>query len=531
MTIADYISVRLKDYGVSAVFSLTGGLCMFLTDALHRAGIRQLFHHHESHAVIAADGYARQSGKLGVVLVTGGPGATNTITALTGAYQDSSPVLVLAGQCRTTSTRRNYTLFGVRQFGTFEVDILPMVEPVTKYAARVDRMVQVQLDQAIATATSGRPGPVFLEVPLDVQEEEYREHGYYFPTVRESFDNVNPAQLHAMLEASQKAQRPLILAGYGVRVAGKVDAFQAWVERLGCPVVTTQFGKDVLYYDHQQFVGHIGIRGDQAAANAVKEADFILAVGCSMHEQTVGYDPSKFAPQAVKFIVEPDKAVIQRAQVIHETKRLTNAHWLNCGMEAVVGVQVGLSHNVCYWLKQCQEWKHQYPATSSFRTESNLEDMYATANRLSEALPDDCTIITDSGCSWYIMGQALRLKKGQRFLSSGSLGSMGWAMPAATGAALAGSKVVVITGDGSFHMAAHELSVWRRHKLPIILYVLDNGGYSCIRRTQNQFCGNRHIGIDFPSGMPRASVEYVSNAYGWIINHVHCRPDQEFFTP
>ena len=303
--VADYIARTVAGSGADAFFMVSGGMMMHLMDAFGRTRMRYYCNHHEQACAMAADAYARQTGKLGVCLATSGPGATNLLTGLVGAYQDSVPVLFLTGQCKRKETARWRGLKGLRQCGFLEVDIVPIVESVTKYAAFVDEPADIRyhLEKAIHLATTGRPGPVLLDLPLDVQGAtvDPAEMRPYVPDPGAPASDFSPEDLQRVIDAVQNAERPLLLAGHGVRSAGLADEFRSRVELWQVPVITSMMAKDLLPENHPLLVGQAGQRGNRGANLAIQSADVIVALGCSLHLQTVGYEGDLFAPNARKF--------------------------------------------------------------------------------------------------------------------------------------------------------------------------------------------------------------------------------------
>ncbi len=528
MRVADYIATTLETHGVRAAFLLSGGGMMHLIDAVGRlTKLRYYCHHHEQACAMAADGYARQTGGLGVVYATSGPGATNLLTGLVGAWQDSTPLLFLTGQSKSSQTIHGSGITGLRQFGTFEVDIVPIVRSVTKYAAVIEKPSQARyhLERALRAATTGRPGPVLLDVPLDVQG------AVVDPARLEGCDESPPTpprlsaeDFRAIWSALRSARRPLILAGYGVRCAGVVSQFRESIARWRLPVVTTQLAKDILPFDHELFIGHPGVRGDRAGNFAVQNADVIVSLGCSLHAQTVGYDAEQFAPRARKFMVDPDDAILQRASVGVERRIQADiADFLLQSRE------IGAVAGDPAWQSRCSEWKRRYDVRREPHPCGGPGDpinYYELADRLSDSLSGNETIITDCGSAWYVLGQGLRIKGQQRFLSSGAMGTMGFTLPACTGAAVAAPErmIVGVTGDGSLQTNVHELAVHKHHQLNIKLFVVDNDGYLSIRNTQRQYFRGFLVGSSVESGVWLPPIGAIAAAYG--LPFVDC-PDRQ----
>lgn len=511
---ADYIAQRLQEWGVDTVFMLSGGGMMHLVDSVGRAeGLRAVCNHHEQCSAIAADALARFSGRIGVCYATSGPGATNILTGLVGAWQDSSPVLFLTGQSKSTQTIQGSGIAGLRQFGTFEVDIVPIVKSVTKYAVMVTdpKTIRHHLEKAFYLATTGRPGPVLLDLPLDVQgaliEPETLEG--YVP--EESVVQPSSHDITKIIEILSKAKRPLILSGVGIRAAGAVDLFRRVVECMDIPVVTSQLGKDVLFYDHPLFVGHSGPKGDRAGNFAVQTADVILSLGCSLHSQTTGWENSFFAPDALKIQVDIDEAVLAREQLNVDIKVKSDVTAFLQGIKPLIGN--GFANEA--WRTTCLSWKERFAVNREphDRT-SEAVNYYDFAEALSCALTGDESIITDAGSAFYAMGQGFRLKENQRFISSGSLGAMGFALPAANGVATASdSATICVTGDGSLMTNIHDLAVTSHYKLNVKLFVLNNDGYLSIRNTQRDFFNGMYVGTSPDSGVFIPSLESQAMTY------------------
>lgn len=513
--VADYIASRLLEMGAKHVFLLNGGMMMHLVDALGRpGGLRYICNHHEQASAMAADGFARHTGKLGVCYATSGPGATNILTGLVGAWQDSTPVLFLTGQIKSTQTIHGSGIPNLRQFGTFEVDIVPIVQSVTKYAQLVmdPLTIRFHLEKALHIALSGRPGPVLLDLPLDVQGAlidpdqlvGYTPEVLQLDPATESIDTVM-----ALLLA---AKRPLILAGYGIRCAQAVEQFQLLAEKFDIPVATTQLGKDVLFYEHPLFVGHPGPKGDRPGNFAVQTADLILSIGCSLHSQTTGWENDLFAPNAIKIQVELDPAILAREQV-HVS------HKIQAGSLEFINAMLAKPAPVCDWTAWrdcCQSWKRRYPVRlDAHERHAGGVNYYHFAEALSTVLDRDACVVADAGSAFYVMGQALRLKSGQRFISSGSMGAMGFALPTANGAAVAGGPgaTVCVTGDGSLMTNVHELATMSHYRLNVKLFVINNDGYVSMRNTQRDFCGGHYVGADRESGVFIPTMESLAASY------------------
>lgn len=523
--VADFIASHLSEIGVKTVFLVSGGGMMHLIDAVGRtAGLRYMCNHHEQASAIAADAYARQTGALGVCYATSGPGATNILTGLVGAWQDSSPVLFLTGQCKRSETIRWTGIQGLRQYGTFEVDIVPIVTPVTKYAVFLDdaRKVRYELEKAIHCAVSGRPGPVLMDVPLDIQGAPIDPDaldGYSVPSEPEcGCDDV----ARDILDRIRSAKRPLVLAGWGVRCAGAVPLFRDLVHALGVPVAVSPLGKDALAYDDPLFVGHPGVKGDRAGNFAVQTADLIVALGNSLHTQTTGYEFDRFAPGACIIQIDPDAAVLSK-KTVHVDIRVNRS--IVPVMNALVR-HAGSNWDASAfqpWRTRCMDWKARYAVSlEPHRRGDGPVNYYEFADVLSDVLSGDETVVADAGSGFYVMGQGLRLKGSQRFISSGSMGAMGFSLPAGLGVCAADPKrmVVCVTGDGSLQTNIQELQTLKHNQLNLKLFVIENDGYVSIRNTQNSFFKGHFVGSSRDSGVSMPELAGIAHAYG--IAYVAC---------
>jgi acetolactate synthase-1/2/3 large subunit len=522
--VADYIAKAVEGLGTDSFFMLSGGMMMHLMDAFGRTKMRYYCNHHEQACAMAADAYARQTGKLGVCLATSGPGATNLLTGLVGAYQDSVPVIFLTGQCKRKETVRWRGIEGLRQCGFLEVDIVPIVKSVTKYAAFVDQPADIRyhLEKAIHLATSGRPGPVLLDLPLDVQgapvnPEEMRP---YVPESTAPASDFSPDALQRVMEAVRRAERPLVLAGHGIRCAGLAEEFCRLIERWQVPVATTFMAKDLVPDAHPLFVGHPGPRGNRGANFAVQSADVILIMGCSLHLQTVGYEGDLFAPKALKIQIDLDRALLQRDSTGAQWKLAWDLHEYLPALARDVTPYSGLG-----WQAACRSWKRSYSSRNEphvLGEPGDLVNLYEFVDQLSDALSGDETILTDAGQPHPILAQAFRQKAGQRYLNPGSLAEMGWALPASLGAAVAAphKQVVSVFGDGSLQPNIQELQTLAHHRFNIKTFVINNGGYASIRNTQKNFFQGFFVGSTPGSGVTFPDLRKICEAYG--LPYVRC---------
>jgi acetolactate synthase-1/2/3 large subunit len=500
---------------------LAGGMMMHLMDAFGRQqGIRYYCHHHEQAAAMAGDGYAKQTGKLGVCLATSGPGATNLLTGLVGAWQDSTPILFLTGQCKRCDTMRASGITGLRQYGFLEVDIVPIVESVTKYAAFVEspERTRYHLEKALHLARSGRPGPVLLDIPLDIQGASV-EISECEPFVPESMPQAIASEIEIdwLLDQIGNSRMPLILAGNGIRCAGLTPIFRQLLDSLPVPVVTSLMAKDLLPYEHPLFVGHPGPRAERAANFAVQSADLILIMGCSLNLQTTGYEGPLFAPNAHKIQIDLDHALLEREKIGVQTKRAWDLQqYLPLLLERA------RRRHICpqlTWLDACHNWKRSYQVIHEPHELGEADgpvNLYEFVDRLSAAVPADATILTDAGQPHPIMAQTWRTKDGQRYLNPGSLAGMGYALPASMGVAAAepDRMVVAVIGDGSLQTNIHELQTLVHYGFNLKLFVINNGGYGSIRNTQSSFFKGFYVGSTPETGVSMPDTRKITDAYG-----------------
>ncbi len=532
--VSDYIAEFLESKGVDRAFMLSGGGMMHLQDALsRRTKLKYVCNHHEQAATYAAEVYGRQRESLGVCYVTSGPGAANAVTGMVSAYQDSSPLMVISGQTKVSDTIRGTQQMGLRQLGTFEVDMLPIVQSITKYAVFLDdpSMVRFHMEKAYHLAMSGRPGPVYLEVPVDVQGAPIDPDSLRaWDEEIESLPQASKADAVSVLDALLAAERPLILGGHGIRCAKETERFVRLADKLGVPVITTQMACDLIPYDHPLYIGHPGGKGDRAGNFSIQSADVILFIGCSLRSQTTGYELDRFAPTAKKIHVDPEAAVLASTRLGIETQIRSCVGSFLRTLEEVVddrGESKGQFTGQA-WLERTQGWKQKHPvALEAHQREEGGLNYYDVIEGISVACQGAETIIADAGCAFFISGQAFRSKKGQRVIFPGALAQMGYTLPAVTGACFADPKrlVVGITGDGSLQTNIHELGVIMRNQLNAKILVISNHGYSCIRNTQKNYFGAYYSGTDVETGVGFPDLPKLCAAYG--MPHLACTKRDE----
>lgn len=503
---------------------------MHLMDAFGRIpGMRYYCNHHEQASAFAADAYARETGKLGICLATSGPGATNVVTGLAGSYQDSVPVLFLTGQCKLRETVRGRKIPGLRQCGFLEVDIVPIAQSITKYAAFVDNPLDVRyhLEKAIHLASTGRPGPVLLDIPLDIQAAQIvpEELRGYTPEAA-SAPPAAEEELEKIFHAVQSAKRPLIIAGHGIRCANSAEIFRTLAEKWRVPVATTLMAKDLLPENHPLFVGHPGPRAQRGANFVAQAADVILFIGSSIHIQTVGYEGELFAPNALKIQLDLDQAVLAKEHIGSQWKFAWD---INDYLPRLLRKIEGSAWNPPTsdeWRSVCLQWKETYSSRTEAHVYGSSEDrvnLYEFADVLSDMLTGNESLMTDAGQPHPILAQAMRLKHGQRYLNPGSFAQMGYALPAALGAAVGAPDKMIISifGDGSLQTNIQELQTLVTHNPNIKVFVINNDGYASIRNTQKTFFNGFYVGSTPESGVTLPDTEKMCAAYG--VPYLKCR--------
>lgn len=554
--VSDYIAQTLVEHGITQVFTVTGGGAMHLNDALgHQKGMHCLYQHHEQACAIAAESYARIHNKLALLCVTTGPGGTNAITGVVGGWLDSIPMLVLSGQVRYDTTAR-WSGVGIRAMGDQEFDIVKAVGCMTKYSEMVIDPMRIRycLEKAIYLACSGRPGPTWLDIPLDVQgayiekeeligfdSEEYEAgiEGQKLPK------KVSDEIAREIVDKIRHASRPIFNAGNGIRIAGAYPVFERVVKKLGIPVVTGWNSQDLMCDEDPFYVGRAGGMGDRAGNFAVQNSDLVFSVGSRLSIRQVGYDYKTWAREAYTIINDIDSEELKKPSLhvdmaVHaDAKDLLEA--LERVMdydEKVIEGQIegdefqepndsfpifkgGKGLEGMTWVETCQMWKETYPVVQPkhlVKDESKEANVYALIKELSSKLSEGQITVVGNGSACVAGGHAYIIKKGQRFITNSAIASMGYDLPAAIGVYMADKSqdIILLTGDGSIQMNLQELQTIIHHKMPIKIFLINNGGYHSIRQTQKNFFGEPLVGIGVDSGdLSFPSMEKLAWAYGY----------------
>jgi len=527
MRVCDYIVEFLYKYGVKDYFYLPGGGMMHLTDGLAcNKNIRYYCLHHEQAISMAIECYSRTTGNFGVGYFTTGPGATNAITGLAGAWLDSVPCMFISGQAKQKETTYKSGIQGIRQIGVQEINIIPIVQSITKYAVFIENPLDIRyhLEKAVYLAKDGRPGPVWLDVPLDVQGAIIDDKSLRSFKQSEKKLSISSKDIDDVIGYFTKAKRPLILAGYGVRISGAIEELLKFISSFKVPVVTTYCGVDVIDSSHPQYVGRIGVKGDRAGNLAMQNSDLLIIIGSSMPISNTGYNPSEFAREAKVVVVDVEPASHKKKTVRIDKFIKGDAKEfltkLNSNLE-----KVSIDKK---WIKFCSMWRKKYPVClPEYAKLKNKINMYHFVDTLSKKLTPRDVVITDAGSAFYVGSQGVKIKQGMRYITSGGLSTMGYSLPASIGAsiALGEKRVMCITGDGSFQQNIQELQSVIHYNLPIKIFVLNNAGYLSMRFTQKKYFNARYIGEGPKSGISFPDNKKIAKAYG--IKFVKIRNNKE----
>ena len=520
--VADYVAQKLALYGIRDVFLVTGGGAMHLNDAIGRCKeLRYVCCHHEQACAMAAESYYRLTGRMAGVNVTTGPGGTNAITGVYGAYVDSMAMIVVSGQVKWETTVRS-TGLSLRQLGDQEVDITRLVSSITKYAVMVTdpTTIRYHLERALHLATSGRPGPVWIDVPVNVQGARIDPEilpGYDRAEDRVAFETPNlPDACGQIVAKLREARRPVLLAGSGIRIGRAHEEFIQLADRWGIPVVTAWNAHDLIWNDHSTYVGRPGTIGDRAGNFAVQNADFLLVLGCRLNIRQISYAWNHFARQAYKVVVDIDAAELKKPTIKPDMPVHADVKGVLRGLLEIDHHGPTSAHS--QWLQWCRVRKDKYPVVlPAYWENKTTVNPYCFGQALFDALPEDEIVVTGDGTACVTTFQAAHIRRGQRLYTNSGCASMGYDLPAAIGACLAAGgakRVTCLAGDGSIQMNLQELQTIVGNALPVKLFVLNNQGYHSIRQTQQNFFPDNLVGCGPDSRLSFPSFEKLAWAYG-----------------
>jgi len=513
MRVTDYIAQFIYCQGVDTVFLVSGGGAMFLDDGLAcNSNLKKICCHHEQAAGMAAVGYAKYSG-LGCAYVTTGCGGTNAITAVLQAWQDSTPCIFISGQIKRSQTIRNSGL-ALRQFGVQEADIIALVSPIVKYAEMVNESndIALHLEKAVYLAKSGRPGPVWLDIPMDVQSAVIDESGLSHFTGAQSEPAPSREEYAKLTDLIKKAKRPVIVAGQGIRLANTRKELSDFINLHKIPVASPYLGVGVLPTTDPLYTGVIGLRGSRAGNYTIQNADLLLVLGSRLSVSSTGHEYELFAPNAHIAVVDVDpvehsKNTIHIDTFIHSELKEFFKGFPNFDYVAD-----------SVWTAQCLAWKEKYPVClPEYVNDEDGINLNYFVKILSENMNDTDVVVSDAGSSAFVTSQTIEIRNTtQRYIASGGQMEMGFTLPGTIGVSAARNKerVIGITGDGSLQMNLQELQTLIYNKIPVKLFVWNNDGYLSIRATQMKFFEGRFFGTDSESGVSFPSIEKLALCYG-----------------
>ena len=533
--LADYVANFLVAHGVTDCFSVVGGGAMHLNDALgHKDGLKVTYNHHEQACAIAAEAYARIDNRIAAVCVTTGPGGTNALTGVLGGWLDSIPMFIISGQVRYDTTARyalQYTKTPLRAMGDQEYDIVKSVTPMTKYATMIEDPLQIRyaLEKAWHLATTGRPGPVWIDIPVNYQGSyiETDDLTGYDSAEDDMFlpPPVSSDLVSEVLNAITQAKRPVIHAGYGIRLSGAYDLFRSVIDKLNIPVVTYWNAIDLIEDEHPLYVGRAGNMGDRPGNWAIQNADLVIAIGTRISIRQVGYNWKTWARAAKVIMVDIDQAELKKPTLHVDLPIWADAKDFLTQLNSAITQDPVFQNRI--WLDACQNWKKSYPVVQPQQWEESKStaNVYAFVHYLSEQLPENSLTAVSNGACCVVGHQTYVIKKGSRFANNSAVASMGYGLPAAIGTCIAGgqAETICLEGDGSIMMNLQELQTIITNKLPIKVFLINNSGYHSIRITQsNLFSEHCKVGIGEESGdLSFPAFRKIADAFGFPYYEAH----------
>lgn len=517
--VSDFIASFLAEHEdiAKTVFMVSGGGNMHLIDSLGKnEKLEYVCNHHEQACAIAAEGYARVSNKIGVAMVTTGPGGTNAITGVYGAWTDSIPTLIISGQVKFETTIASQPELKLRQLGDQEINIIDLIKPITKYAVMVTdkNTIKYHLQKAVYEAKNGRPGPVWIDIPLDVQGAMVDESD--FVEFIEPAQEICDIQVMKVIELLKNAERPVIIAGNGITLADASNDFLQLIEKLNIPIVGTFARYDIIKNDSKYFFGRYGTVGNRMANFTVQNSDLIIAIGARLNVRAISYNWEYFGRGAKKVVVDIDAAELEKHTLNIDFKIKADAK------EFIVGLNSALENtnlpSYQIWFEKCLTYKTKYPTIEVERQNVvDCVDSYNFYDVISDLANDDTVYVFGNGTACVSSYQSLRLYKNQKVIVNSGCASMGYDLPAAIGACYANNKqdTICVTGEGSLQMNIQELQTIIHNKLPIKIFILNNEGYISIRNTQNGFFKGHKVGADKESGISFPDTVKIADAYGF----------------
>lgn len=540
MRLADYVADFLVNHGVTDCFSVVGGGAMHLNDALgHKDGLKVTYNHHEQACAIAAEAYARLDNRIAAVCVTTGPGGTNALTGVVGGWLDSIPMMIISGQVRYDTTARyalQFTETPLRAMGDQEYDIVKSVAPMTKYATMIEDPMDIRyaLEKAWHLATTGRPGPVWIDIPVNFQGMyiETDELRGYDPTEDDALlpPAVSQETIDEVIEKIKKAERPVFHAGYGIRLSGAYKQFREVAEKLGIPIVTYWNAVDLIEDENELYCGRAGNMGDRPGNWAIQNADLILAIGTRISIRQVGYNWKTWAREAEVIMVDIDQAELKKPTLHVEMPIWADAKDFLSKMNESLTQPLPRKEK---WLETCQKWKKEYPVVQPRQWEENgtTANVYAFIHYLSSQLSENSLTAVSNGACCVVGNQTYVIQKGSRMANNSAIASMGYGLPAAIGTCIGGGvrDTICLEGDGSIMMNLQELQTILTNRLPIKIFLINNNGYHSIRITQtNLFGQHTKVGIGPESSdLSFPDFEKIAKAFGYPYYSAHSNQEMK----
>jgi acetolactate synthase-1/2/3 large subunit len=501
--VSDYVIDFLLQKEIDTIFSVSGGAAAHLLNSIKEKNIKYICNYHEQACAMAAEGYARIAKKPACVLVTNGPGSSNTITGVLGAYQDSIPMIIISGQVPSNQSLNNLQHINLRQLGVQECDIISVVKPITKYAIQITNPNDIIsiLEEAYTQATTGRMGPVWIDIPLNIQSSQ--------------IEIPEPINIEKIIEKIFQSKNPIIITGNGIHLSNSEDLFCQLKEKLKIPVISTWTSKDLMNQDDSLFVGNFGILGERAGNFAVQNADLLLILGSRLSIPNIGYQHHLFSPKSVKIMVDIDKNELLKPTIkidypINEDLNL----FLTQLNSKLTDKKIP---DWSAWIEKTQNWKTKYPVfQSEYKNISSKINSFYFMEVLSSKLTDNHIVVTDMGTSYTCTMQSLQLNGKTRLFTSSACCSMGFGLPGAIGAYYADptKDIILIAGDGGFQMNIQELQTIIHNKIPIKIFILNNNGYLAISLMQDNLFEGNHIGSTNESGISSPDFIKLAQAYG-----------------
>lgn len=519
MKVSDYVVEFLVKRGVPDIFLVTGGGIMHLVDSVGRnPEMHYVCNHHEQACAIAAEAYARTRNGVGACLVTTGPGSTNALSGIAGAFVDSIPVIVISGQVRRDIIADYSKL---RQLGPQEINIEPMAKPVVKYFRTLmdPSMLRYELECAWWHATSGRPGPVWINIPLDVQGSNFDESSaprFEPPDANETPKGELKGKVAEVIRMLASSKRPVVIGGNGIHLGRAHDAFGRFVKKVGAPVLSTTGGLDLLDESHPLYMGRFGPTGQRRANFTLQNSDLMISIGASMSISSIGFNTSGFAPKATRIMVTIDPNDLEKPNYQPHLRVAADARgFFEEFLSQADGTNFAFSP---VWKEACANWKLRYPTvTPDYYADEEHVNSYVFARALSQELDEKDVVLTGNSLDIVSILHSFGVRLGQRVFTNINYGSMGWDLPGAVGASIGAGRrrVCLLTGDGSIQFNIQELMTIRVNELPVKIFVMNNDGYESIRSTQNNFFGGNLVGSDFQTGIGNPNFRHLAAAYGF----------------